>query len=126
MRIFTDHCVYTDIVESLRHAGFTVERAIQANLHQSSDEDIFNYALKTSQVLLTFDQDFTNIFRFDIRKSAGVVVFHIKKGISKETIIERVVNFFSGVKSKDLVGTLFIVDFAGRIRSWPGRRTRFR
>jgi predicted nuclease of predicted toxin-antitoxin system len=70
MKIFADHCVHTDVVEMLRSLGFQVQKASEVNLEKSSDEEIFNYAVKTKQVLLTFDKDFGNIIRFNIRKSA--------------------------------------------------------
>jgi len=117
MRIFADHCVHTDLVESLRENRFEVERAIEVGLDRASDEEIFNHAFKKSQILLTFDKDFGNIIQFDIKNSAGIVLVYTE-GMSKEFIIERVVNFFQGIKPKSFQGTLFIVE-ADRIRIWP-------
>jgi predicted nuclease of predicted toxin-antitoxin system len=117
MRIFADHCVHTDIVEALRKIGLKVERAIEVNLEKSSDEEIFNYILKTSQVLLTFDKDFGNIPRFDTQKSAGVVIIYTER-ISKENIIKMIITFFSKIKRRDLKGNLFIIE-PERIRIWP-------
>jgi len=37
----------------------------------------------------------------------------------KETIIQRVLNFFSKFKERNLRGKLFIIDISGRIRIWP-------
>jgi hypothetical protein len=121
MKIFADHCVHNDVVEMLRSFGFRVQKASEVNLEKSSDEEIFNYPVKTKQVLLTFDKDFGNIIRFNIRKSAGVVIFYIKRGMKKQTILQRVAKFFS--RPRKFKGTLFVIDEAGRIKTWP-RKTK--
>ena len=117
MRIFADHCVHTDVVKALCQIGIKVERACEIGLEKSSDEEIFNYILKTSQILLTFDKDFGNIIRFNIRNSAGIVVVCTER-MSREIIIERIVSFFQSIKAKDLKGTLFLIKPEG-IRIWP-------
>jgi len=121
MKIFADNCVHKDVISTLRKAGFKIERAVEKEFASSSDEEIFNYILKTSQILLTFDHDFGNILKFNIRKSQGVVIFRIKN-LRKETIAQRVLNFFSRYKEKDLKSRLFIIDVSGRIRRWPSRK----
>lgn len=118
MEIFADSCVHSEVVETLRQAGFKVERAIERKLEQSSDEEVFNYVLKTSKVLLTFDHDFGNILRFNIRRSPGVVIFYIEN-LSRKTITQRVLDFFSQFKEKNLKGKLCIIDVSGQIRIWP-------
>jgi len=119
MEILAESCVHTDVVDRLRESGFSVKRAQEVGLANSPDEEIFDFAFKNSLVLLTFDLDFGNILRFKITESAGVVVFHIIEGLSKETIIKRVVSFFSLIKERELKGRLFIIDPGGRIRCWP-------
>lgn len=118
MKIFADNCVHTKVVNTLRQAGFKVERAIEKRFECSSDEEIFNYVLETSQVLLTFDHDFGNITRFNIRKSQGVIIFYIEN-LWRETIVQRILDFFSKFKEKNLKGKLFIIDIDGKIRIWP-------
>lgn len=116
MRIFADHCVHTEVIESLRQRGFKIERAIEVNLEKSSDEEIFNYILETSQILLTFDKDFGNIIRFDIKNSAGVVIVYTE-GILRDIVIKRVIKFFQRIKEKELKSTLFIIE-PEKIRIW--------
>ena len=118
MRIFADHCVHTDIVEALRKIGVEVERAIEKGLEKSPDEEIFNYILKTSQIFLTFDKDFGNIIRFDIKNSKGVVIVYTEKMMNPQ-IIKTVINFFQKIKEKDLKGKLFIVE-PKETRVWSG------
>ena len=118
MAIFADSCVHREVVQALRNKGFKVERAIEVGLANSSDEKIFNYILRTSKVLLTFDHDFGNILRFDIKSSSGVTIFYIDD-LGREIITQRILNFFSRFKGKDLRGKLFIIDISGRVRVWP-------
>ena len=118
MNIFADHCVPGFLIEILRQNEFRVERAIEAGLHKSSDEKIFDYALANSQILLTLDHDFANILRFNILDSNGVIIFEIE-GLSKETIKKRILCFFQNISSKNIRGTLFIVNLNGKISAWP-------
>lgn len=117
MRVFADQCVHTDVVEALRKMEVEVERAIDKELEEAPDEEIFKYILKTSQILLTFDRDFGNIIRFDIESSRGVVVIYIER-MSRARIIERTVKFFKEIEENELRGKLFIVE-PERIRAWP-------
>ncbi|MDA2922863.1 DUF5615 family PIN-like protein [Patescibacteria group bacterium AH-259-L07] len=117
MKIFADHCIHTDVVQALRDKGFNVERAIDAGLEKSPDEKIFNYAIKTSRILLTFDRDFGNIIRFNIKRSAGIVIISVEK-MSWKMIIKQTVNFFQKNKEKNLAGTIYIIE-PKRVRIWP-------
>ena len=118
MKIFADNCVHSGAVTALGQARFDVERAIENGFENSSDEEIFDYILKNSKILLTFDRDFGNVLRFNIRDSKGVIIFYIEN-LWKETIIQRVLNFFSKFKERNLRSKLFIIDISGRIRIWP-------
>src|SRR3989344_5222291 len=122
MRIFADHCVHRDVVEAMRDAGHRVERALDAGHHKSSDEEIFNYARKTTQVLLTFDKDFGNIVRFEINKSHGVVIVYIEN-MAKKDVSEHAVRFFNQTNMKRLRGSLWLIK-PNVITRWPkGLRT---
>lgn len=117
MKIFADHCVHTDVIDALRKLGVELQTAKEVGLAFSSDEKIFNFVLKSSQILLTFDKHFGNILRFDIRKLAGVVIVYIDE-MPKQMIPERIVEFFKSIKESELRGKLFIIE-PTRIRIWP-------
>jgi len=119
MKIFADQCIHADVIKALREEGFKVETASEADMSKSSDEEIFNYVLETSQVLLTFDHDFGNILRFDIKGSQGVVIFYLDQRLSRETIESRVVKFFSDFEEDDLTGRLLTISATGQVRVWP-------
>ena len=117
MIIFADHCVHTDVVEALIQNGIQVERVIERGLAKATDEEIFNYILKNSRILLTFDKDFGNIVRFDIKSSKGVVIAYIE-AMSKKEIIDKVTDFFRRFDKEKLKNRLFIIE-PKRIRTWP-------
>lgn len=117
MKIFADHCVHTDVVLALRKRGYKVERAIEVGLHRSSDEEIFNYAIKTKQILLTFDRDFVNIIRFEIGKTTGIIVVEIEN-LTRETIIKRTLEAVDRLKKRKKKGTLLLVTPIS-LKFWP-------
>ena len=116
MKILADQCVNTDVVDALRKIGLAVEKAIEKRLEMATDEEIFNHILKTGQILLTFDKDFGNIIRFNIRRSQGVVIVYVE-GMSRAEIILRTTEFFQKTKEKELKGGLFLIE-PKRIRIW--------
>src|SRR3989338_10069778 len=93
MTIFLDHCVHKDLITSLKEAGYQVITAAEAKLDHATDTDIFDYCITRDCILLTFDKDFGNILRFNIRTSPGVVITYIEH-MTKEEIINRTFQFF--------------------------------
>ena len=119
MRVLADHDVPTDVVQALRRQGLHVQRAYEAGLDRSPDDALFEYAQKTAQVLLTFDQDFGNIARFPPERSAGIVLVMIR-GMSKDTLIRRVCQFFAGTRASRLRRKVFFIDRT-EVRLWSKR-----
>ena|SRR3989338_2984289 len=117
MRIFADQCVNTDIIEALRNLRLQVITASEAGLDRAGDAEIFAYCLKNSRILLTFDKDFGNIIRFNIRKSHGTVIVYIE-GMSREEILHRTISFFQHTTANKLKSRLFIIE-PEDIRIWP-------
>lgn len=119
MHIFADQYVHTNVIEALRKIGLKVERAIDKGLERADDEEIFKYAFKNRHILLTFDTDFGNIIRFDIKKSMGVVIVYIER-LTRKEIIRLTVKFFRSINRKRLQGSLFIIE-PHRTRVWHHR-----
>lgn len=92
-QILADECIHRDLIEALVKAGFSLLAAEKANLEGVSDDSVFNFAVKTRRVLLTFDREFGNFFRFNIKKSAGIVIVLIAE-MQKGEIIKNTLNFF--------------------------------
>lgn len=108
LKILADECIHQDLIDSLEKAGLGILGVYETNLKGVSDDSIFNFAVKSKRVLLTFDREFGNFFRFNIGKSAGVVVILIGQ-MEKEEIIKNTLDFFRNLKQKDLIGKLIIV-----------------
>jgi len=108
LKIFADQCVYAGVVEALREEGFDVIWAREISLRKAPDEGIFNFAISQRRILLTFDREFGNFFKFDIAKSFGVVIILVKHR-SIEGIISDTLSFFRKFQKKNFKSTLFIV-----------------
>jgi len=118
LKILADECVHQDLIMALKKAGFNVLMASEANLEGASDDSVFNFAVKTKRILLTFDREFGNFFRFNIEESAGVVIVLIDK-LQKKEIIKNTLSFFENRKQRDLKGKLIIISKTkARIRSF--------
>jgi len=117
MRVLADHCIPPSLVHVLRENGINVIRLLEKRLQKASDEAVFNFAFKNSLVLLTFDHDFGNITRFNIRRSRGVVIVYVER-MTKAVIFRRTVEFFKNTKGRKLGRRLFIIEPEGT-RIWP-------
>jgi len=118
LKILADECIHRDLIRALMKAGFNILTISEANLKGASDDSVFNFAVKTKRILLTFDRGFGNFFRFNIEESAGVVIVLIDK-LQKKEIIKNTLSFFENRKQKDLKGKLIIISKTkARIRSF--------
>jgi predicted nuclease of predicted toxin-antitoxin system len=117
MRILADHCVPPSLVKSLQEKGIEVIHLKEIGLERLPDEAVFNFAIKNSLILFTFDHGFGDTSRFDIRNSPGVIIIYTEK-MGKATIFERTIYFFRTIREEKLRGKLHIIE-PDRIRTWP-------
>lgn len=122
MRVFADHCVSTDAVVGLRLLGIPVQRAYEVGLERAEDEVLFAHAQQTGQVLLSFDQDFGNIVRFDVTHSLGIVIVEVER-FSKNHLLRRLQEFFRDTPERTVRGRLHVLK-PGRTRVWPKPKPR--
>lgn len=108
LKILADECINTDIVLALRENGFDVLTAKEAGLAGKGDEDVFDFTCKSKRILLTFDRGFGDIFRFDIKKSFGIIILLIHN-MSKSEIINITTTFFNTLQKRSLKGKLIII-----------------
>jgi predicted nuclease of predicted toxin-antitoxin system len=120
MQVLADHCLPTDLVRVLQRIGADVKRARELGLERASDDELFRQARRLGRLLVSTDHDFTNVARFDIRRSRGVVVISLADA-SKASLRMRVEGFFRSVPAKRLRGRLAILE-AGHVIFWPKRR----
>lgn len=118
LTIFADHCVGRFFIEPLRQSGNDVLRASDIGMDRAADAEIFEYALAEKRILISFDRDFINIVRFNVKAAAGIVIFEIDR-LSKETIQKRIINFFQSNSATRLKGRLFVIDLGGSVNVWP-------
>ena len=97
-KFFSDECVNTDVVLGLRENNIDVLTVREAGLTGSDDDSIFNFSVKNKRVLLSFDRGFGDIFRFNIRRSSGVIVVLVGQ-MRKKEIIKIVLTFLGIVKT---------------------------
>jgi len=108
LKIFADECVHTDLIKAIKSLGVDIITTQETKLSGKSDEDIFNYCVKSNRILLTFDRGFGDIFRFDIATSEGVVILLISR-MKKEEILGIATSFFKKYQNKNLKGKLVII-----------------
>ncbi|OGK25665.1 hypothetical protein A2954_04570 [Candidatus Roizmanbacteria bacterium RIFCSPLOWO2_01_FULL_37_12] len=116
-QILVDECVHFDLIKALELEGFHLIHPKDIGLTSIPDEEIFSYAQKHNLVILTFDKGYGNAIKFDILKSSGIVVVEIDK-LSKQTIVNKTINFLNKVTGKTLKGRLSVIGPA-RVRTYP-------
>lgn len=85
MKFFADECIYFATIKMLRKLGYDVETVTEQKLESQDDEKIFEYAKKSNRILLTFDKDFGNIFRFPLGSHPGIIIVRLKPQTPEET-----------------------------------------
>ena len=116
-KILADHCVHQDLIDALKRNGLYVVTARSEKMDKAADTEIFKHTQKYGFILLTFDKDFGNIIRFDIRGSHGVVLI-VMETMTREETAHKVCRFFQRMENKKLSGHLYLIERAG-VRIWP-------
>jgi len=107
LKILADECIHNDLIEALKEEGFDVSNVREIE-QGADDEKVFEFAVKEKRILLTFDREFGNIFRFDIKNSFGVVIILIGQ-LKKEEVIKNTTTFFKSEGVRNLKGKLAII-----------------
>src|SRR3989338_2729087 len=85
MKFFADECFFIAAVKSLRAAGYEVDSILERGLSGMDDEEIVKLCIRENRILLTFDNDFSNIFRFPPGSNPGIILIKIKPETIEET-----------------------------------------
>lgn len=85
MKFLCDECVYAATVKLLKNLGHDIITVNELGLQSSSDEKILSTATKKRRILLTFDQDFSNIYRFPLGTHSGIIIVKIKPHTVEDT-----------------------------------------
>jgi predicted nuclease of predicted toxin-antitoxin system len=74
IRFLVDESLDSTLILVLDELGWKAESASNAGLSGKSDEDVFGYAWRKKQFLLTSDKDFLDDRRFPPHRNAGVII----------------------------------------------------
>ena len=78
MKFFADECFFIAAIKTLRDTGYQIDSILERNLSGLCDEKIIRLCIKENRILITFDNDFGNIFRFPIGSNPGIILIKIK------------------------------------------------
>ena len=90
--------------------GHDAETVLGEGLSGSPDEDIFRVCLSENRCLITFDLDFSNILRFPVESTPGIIVIRPNRTVTlsvMETMTNQVLFL---LKTNDPTGCLWIVE----------------
>ncbi|MFM9843915.1 MAG: DUF5615 family PIN-like protein [Dongiaceae bacterium] len=108
--------------ELLRTAGHDAATAREEGLAGTDDDTLLTTAAGEGRVLVTLDQDFANVRRYDPADTAGIIVLRLRD--QTLPIIRRTVVRLADLLSREPVsGRLWILD-ESRLRVWPGADAR--
>jgi predicted nuclease of predicted toxin-antitoxin system len=74
MNIIADENIYEPIIEFLKSEGHSVFSVRNSELSGSSDDDIYQAAVKNNLLIITMDKDFTRTLRFPPERCQGIIV----------------------------------------------------
>ena len=98
-------------------AGHDTSTVLEQGLMSAPDTRVIDMCREEGRVLVTLDLDFSNPLIFDPRKYSGIAVLRLPKKASHEDLLDGVRQLLMGLKLRDIVGQLWIVD-RGRIREY--------
>jgi len=107
--LLIDECVNSELVTHLRQVGADVQTVPEVGLRGATDDEVFEFATKNKTILVTYDREFGDIFRFKIEDSYGLIVILIGQLSRRE---EKIVmdKFLEAVgKEENLKGKLAIL-----------------
>jgi len=78
LRFFTDHCVSTSIIQTLRDAGHEVFQLKQYIPPESADLIVIRKAQELDTILLSLNGDFTDIVAYPPANYKGIIALQVK------------------------------------------------
>ena len=105
----TDENIYSSTVTMLRGQGHDVKDIKEIRLYGESDENIISLAQRENRILVTLDQDFSNIIAYPPEKHPGIIVLKVHPpSISQTTyLLKRVI---TRVTEEEIKETLVVID----------------
>jgi predicted nuclease of predicted toxin-antitoxin system len=102
------------LVSALRTAGYLAEHVHEVGLQGHLDAEVYAYALKHQQIIITIDLDFSNITQYP-PPHCGIIILRLPNKMTTADLIQEVLNGLNTLDGQDLANTLIIIE-PGRLR----------
>jgi len=111
MRIKIDENMPVDVIDVLENAGHDVHSVYSEGIEGCSDRQLIAICKKEKRLLITLDNDFSNIFAYPPEKYEGVIVLRVENQSKKAiiTLINKLLPFIT-FNAGDISGQLWIVE----------------
>jgi len=116
MKIKIDENMPVDVINILGNAGHDAHSVYSEEIEGCSDRQLITICKKEKRLLITLDNDFSNIFAYPPEKFEGIIVLRVENQ-SKRAIITLVNKLLPIIKSnaENIAGQLWIME-ENRIR----------
>jgi len=116
MKIKLDENMPVDVINILGNAGHDAHSVYSEGIEGCSDRQLITICKKEKRLLITLDNDFSNIFAYPPEKFEGIIVLRVENQ-SKRAIITLVNKLLPIINSnaENIVGQLWIME-ENRIR----------
>ena len=94
--------------EFLRNLNFDAVSILEQKLHYLSDEDVVKKAKREGRIIITFDQDFVDLWYFREKGKVGIMRIRTKNQ-TPENVNKILKKFFESPKSKADFGKQLVV-----------------
>ena len=78
MRFLADHCIPAAVVNTLKEAGHEALRLVEVLPADSPDEQVIKKATERDAILISLNNDFTNIIMYPPRLYQGIIALYLK------------------------------------------------
>lgn len=116
MKIIANENVFEPIIEYLRKDGHQLI-SVREQLSGSSDDKIYQKAVKEKLVIVTMDKDFSRTLRFPPENCQGIIVIKIYR-LPVDKTTELFIGYFKELDEEKITNNLVIIEPDGvRIRT---------
>jgi predicted nuclease of predicted toxin-antitoxin system len=102
------------LVSALRTAGYLTEHVHEVELQGHLDSEVYAYAQKHHQIIITIDLDFANITQYP-PPHCGIIILRLPNKMTTADLTQEVLNGLNTLDGQDLANTLIIIE-PGRLR----------
>src|SRR3989339_342413 len=108
MRFLADECFFYFTIKAMRDRGHEIDSVCERKLSGSNDDEIIQLCIKENRILITFDNDFSNIFHFPVGSNPGIIIVKINPPMIEE-ITSAILSFLSRNEPANFANGLTII-----------------